>query len=95
MVTMTDKRSEEYNGWTNRETWCAALWINNDQGMQEYAAELARRDDYGDAIRDMVDEIAGDVTAGHATHDAITMILDIGSLWRVDWREIRNTLLEP
>ena len=43
MVTMTDKRSEEYNGWTNRETWCAALWINNDQGMQEYAAELARR----------------------------------------------------
>ena len=24
-----------YNGWTNRETWLVALWINNEQGWQE------------------------------------------------------------
>src|SRR4051794_15066651 len=29
----------DYNGWSNRETWCAALWINNDQGMQESVME--------------------------------------------------------
>ena len=26
---------EQYNGWTNRETWAVALHINNDQGWQE------------------------------------------------------------
>ena len=27
----------EYNGWTNYETWNAALWIGNDQGLYETA----------------------------------------------------------
>lgn len=33
--------SEKYQGWTNYETWCAALWINNDQGSYEWAREIA------------------------------------------------------
>ena len=28
---------EEYNGWTNYETWNAALWIGNDQGLYDIA----------------------------------------------------------
>ena len=27
----------EYNGWTNYETWNAALWIGSDQGLYEIA----------------------------------------------------------
>ena len=27
----------EYNGWTNYETWNAALWIGADQGLYEIA----------------------------------------------------------
>ena len=27
----------DYNGWTNYETWNAALWIGNDQGLYEIA----------------------------------------------------------
>src|SRR5881394_2109748 len=34
--------SEEYNGWTNRETWAVALWINNEQGSQESVHDLVR-----------------------------------------------------
>jgi len=30
---------EEYNGWTNRETWATALHIDNDQSLQEEASE--------------------------------------------------------
>lgn len=30
-----------YNGWTNYETWLANLWIDNDQGSQEYWRERA------------------------------------------------------
>lgn len=36
------ERVENYNGWTNRETWAVALHINNDQGWQESVLELVR-----------------------------------------------------
>lgn len=37
---MTDMQT--YNGWTNYPTWAVALWIDNEQGTQERAQELAR-----------------------------------------------------
>ena len=37
-----------YNGWTNRETWLVALWINNEQGWQESVH---------DALREAVGEV--------------------------------------
>jgi hypothetical protein len=33
----------DYNGWTNKETWLVTLWIDNDQGEQEYWLDVARR----------------------------------------------------
>lgn len=34
---------ERYNGYTNRETWAVALYINNDQGWQEQVHEALRQ----------------------------------------------------
>ena len=31
-----------YNGWSNRETWAAALHINNDQTLYEIAQDYTR-----------------------------------------------------
>ena len=33
----TDLTDTEYNGWTNYETWNAALWLGSDQGLYEIA----------------------------------------------------------
>lgn len=35
-------RCMRYNGWTNYETWCVGLWVDNDQGSHEYWREAAR-----------------------------------------------------
>jgi len=34
--------NEGYNGWTNYPTWNIKLWMDNDQGSQEYWLDRAR-----------------------------------------------------
>jgi len=33
--------TKTYNGWTNYETWNVALWMDNEQGSQEYWRDRA------------------------------------------------------
>ena len=35
--------SETYNGWTNYETWCVNLWMDNGQGSQKFFRDTARQ----------------------------------------------------
>ncbi len=37
-----NEETSGYQGWTNYETWNCALWLDNDQGSQEYWQEAAR-----------------------------------------------------
>lgn len=34
------ERPNEYNGWTNYETWNVALYINNDESLQNIGIEI-------------------------------------------------------
>lgn len=34
---------DEYNGWRNRETWAANLWISNTERMYDHARSAALR----------------------------------------------------
>jgi hypothetical protein len=36
------EKDTRYNGWTNYETWAVALWMDNEQGTQEYFHDMAR-----------------------------------------------------
>lgn len=86
---------EEYNGWTNRETWATALHIDNDQGLQELVQGLAttahdENDDTESALYDLTQGIEEYVTEMlESDWDGVKLMRrDIGSLWRVNWREV-------
>lgn len=41
---------ETYNGWANYETWALALHLNNDEGLQDAAYEVAARAVEGEGV---------------------------------------------
>jgi len=99
---------EDYNGWTNRETWATALHINNDQSLQETAEEYAIEARYShdeDSTCNIIGCLAESIEQW-ITEDLLTleniagnqglfsMLTNIGSLYRVNWREIAESFLD-
>lgn len=99
--------TQDYNGWTNRETWATALHIDNDQALLEIALDYARQEIEG---HDEGEEInpyhLGQTLEEWLIDDLLTfesvsgnqglwvMLLDIGSLYRVNWRELADHYLD-
>ena len=93
---------EEYNGWTNRETWATALHINNEQAFYYHAQDMAAgyQDDksgLADALEEWIGELLDMEMVLSAPpenrRELINMSNDIGSLYRVNWREIAESFL--
>jgi hypothetical protein len=101
---------ETYNGWTNRETWAAALHLSNTEWLYNGAREVvASTDPVGEysratALEEWVTgiiesqrEVQDDKTVVGPTRedpDLTMMDREVGSWWRVDWREVAEGLLE-
>ena len=98
--------NQEYNGWTNRETWATALHINNDEGLYNQVREMAseytkQRDEasianeswlfaqYCNQIENFIDDLFDE-----NWDNLKAMRNDIGSLYRVNWREIAESFVE-
>lgn len=79
----TCKQGTTYNGWTNRETWACKLWLDNspetynEAKMQPTAHAL---ESFTDSLLQLDDEQDG------VNFD--NMRDDIGSVWRVNFKEI-------
>jgi hypothetical protein len=90
---------ESFNGWANRETWALALHIYNDEGWAEYAAGLVSRDcgcDAAEILRESVEDFLTPDGAvwegGPMSVEASRIACEVGSLWRVDWAAVVESL---
>lgn len=98
---MTPER-EDYNGWTNRETWAFNLYFGHDDGLL-----LTANDAFVQNLQRLTEDqpnwpqewrvsaamqYAGD--AVEEWYDELAPDLprdtlrDIGSAWRINWREV-------
>jgi len=93
---------EQYNGWTNRETWATKLHLDNDRYLNEIAWEYARAYDQayelGQVIKNWIEEdllTFENITVANSDGNYLWLMLtDIGSLYRVNWREIAQAYLD-
>jgi hypothetical protein len=95
-----------YNGWTNYETWAVKLWLDNDEGTQEYWSDRAK-----EILRDprVSEYLTTDQTARYDLADELKreheeQAPDLGAtVWadllsaamsEVDWDEIAQVMLD-
>jgi hypothetical protein len=88
----------EYNGYTNKETWCVNLWMS--EGSTELYEEMATGylKEEGDeklAIRELAEWFKREIWESYP--DGITGMMDDllkSALNRVNWREIATNYIE-
>lgn len=93
-----------YNGWANYETWAVALWIDNEQGSQQAAHELARShwDDAKptpvltrseEARYNLAAQLKDDHEENRPEVAGVYSDLLSAALSEVDWQEVANSHL--
>lgn len=99
--------TEEYNGWSNRETWAANLHMTNDEGWSDslYDAvfESHAKGDTKYGTGHAIEQVYNDYLDGMADlpstrviphMENFEMVLrDVGSVWRINWVEIAEAHL--
>lgn len=95
--------SDEYNGWSNRETWAIQLHLTNNEGDYRAMCEKARelvdeqverpKAEMADYIKEWTEEVfesvvsTGDLDITPSV-EARMFVSDVGSWWRADFYEI-------
>lgn len=97
----------EYTGWSNYETWCANLWITNEQSSQEYWEERAteafestdpddddRNSEAASTLEDELKEFWEDHLPEETEVRGLYRDLLTHALGQVDWREIAKHFID-
>jgi hypothetical protein len=95
-----------YQGWSNYETWCVSLWIDNDEGLQSYWQEQAEEivngqhestthgpDSYSDAACSLATMLKDDFEENAPTLEGFWSDLLNSALSEVEWREVAESIV--
>lgn len=107
MYETIHRTMENFNGWNNRETWAAKLWIDNDQALYEIARQYTLEEiqghdegeeinayDLGQTLKSWIEDDLLTLENIAGNQELFNMLTDIGSLYRVDWREIAQAFID-
>ncbi|KKN66712.1 hypothetical protein LCGC14_0468980 [marine sediment metagenome] len=103
MRRYAEDQESGYQGWKNYETWNAALWINNDEGMYDYLQEelgrLREDEEDHDEIVYALAQLMEDHFETMYDDNAAGLVGPLADLLRaamseIDWREISQSFLE-
>lgn len=94
-----------YNGWTNYETWAVNLWLDNDEGSQDFWREQAQEcwdeaapTSYStreeNAVRHLSDRLKDYHEEARPEVDGMYGDLIDAALGAVNWREIAKHYVE-
>lgn len=92
---------KEYSGWSNYETWNYALWLNNDQGSQDYWTERSRealsdeggdRDDAAGVVADLMEAEADEMAEALGATGFLGDILT-AAVREINFREVAEAFV--
>jgi hypothetical protein len=92
-----------YQGWTNRETWAASLHLSTTEWLYNAARSVIgphERDDAADVLESWCEELIDELhetidehpEMGRPNDVLVMMDREVGSWWRVNWREVAEGL---
>ena len=96
---------KNYQGWTNYETWCIALWIGNEQGSHNYwleqAEEIFRRSKADNVLTqserarfDLADQLKSEIEDGAPELNGMYADLLTAAISEANWSEIANSFFK-
>ena len=82
---------EYYIGWSNYETWCVNLWLNNDGFMEN----LRRDKQTFKSVRELVDYLQNHVVTEYQPDLGCSMFSDLlaCTIGHVNWYEIAQEFI--
>ena len=95
--------NEEYNGWTNYETWNVKLWIESDPNSQEMVQDFEREQQHDENLYEYQKDVSlqdyvwalfeGEAKLPQLTTGPFADLLN--AAWQqVDWKSIREHIDE-
>jgi hypothetical protein len=89
-----DDTDDSYNGFSNKETFAVWHWVNLDPELFMLMHRYLQRNDPSSSIKDYFTNQSLLMVEARLPVKKALMMVDIGSLWRVDFEEIVRALIE-